>query len=103
MGKTILSYFKMKSLIILAFLISVAVAIPATSECERKTEVLQNALTKLAKKNLDIKLDCTACFDDFLAAVTDCFSITTSSSGSGQKLFSNPKWCLLGVLVYARF
>ena len=25
-------------------------------ECERKTEVLQNALIKLAKKNLDIKL-----------------------------------------------
>jgi len=78
MGKTILSFFKMKSLIILAFLISVAVAIPATNECERKTEVLQNALIKLAKKNLDIRLDCTACFDDILAAVTDCFSITTN-------------------------
>jgi len=66
----------MKSLIILAFVISLAVAIPTTNECERKTEVLQKALVNLARKNIDVTANCDHCFDDILAAVGDCISFT---------------------------
>merc|ERR1711944_18124 len=65
---------KMKLLVVLAILISVSVALPASNECERKTEVLTKALVNLAKKNINVRDECTTCFDDILKAVADCVS-----------------------------
>merc|ERR1711879_606830 len=68
------STWDMKLLVVLAFLIYVSVALPTSNECERKTEVLSNALVNLAKKNIQVRDDCSTCINDILQAVTDCVS-----------------------------
>merc|ERR1711910_78354 len=62
----------MRVLLALALFVA-ASAIPQTKSCEQKNEMLKKAVIKLSKRNRALE-DCGTCYDDILAAVTDCFT-----------------------------
>merc|ERR1719278_1886679 len=58
----------MRVLLALALFIAIASAVPQ-STCEQKNEILKKAVLKLAHRP---KADCSTCYNDILAAATDC-------------------------------
>merc|ERR1711899_359 len=59
----------MRVLLALALFVVVASAAVPQSTCEQKNEILKKAVLKLAKKT---RTDCDACYNDILAAATEC-------------------------------
>merc|ERR1711874_925111 len=68
MGTSLLFHTTMRVLLALALFIAVVAATPY-STCEQKNDILKKAVLKLAHRP---KTDCDTCYNDILAAATDC-------------------------------
>merc|ERR1711874_12679 len=67
----------MKFFIAITFLVTIAVATPAFNVCQKKNEILKNAVTNLAIQNIPesvAQADCSDCYGDILQAVADCIN-----------------------------
>merc|ERR1712050_582798 len=71
MGSILVQIINMRVLLALALFIAVASAFPQVKTCEKKNEILKNAVIDLSKRNRALD-DCGSCYDDIFAAVTDC-------------------------------
>merc|ERR1719225_2538987 len=61
----------MRVILALALFVAVASAFPELKSCQQKNQILKKAVIDLSKKNRALD-DCGSCYDDILAAVTDC-------------------------------
>merc|ERR1711974_202342 len=67
----IVQVINMRVLLALALFIPVASAFAELNSCEQKNQVLKKAIVNISKKNR-AQGDCSTCYNDILAAVTDC-------------------------------